>query len=269
MRTIFSKINRHFAFTRKDRNGIYVLLFLIIATIAFRAAYPFWKKPPIVAEDSLAAVAVLEGGGGARHGGSGSGGRSDGSGRFGHGGDKNDTASGSYGSGDYSNSGKGSGLADESYAGGRSTYTPPSYMQKKAYIVAINSADTLDLKELRGIGSAYARRIVAYREKLGGFVRKEQLREVWGIDTALYARIAQQITVNASEVRKINLNSASIDQLKRHPYLDYYLAKEIVKHREKYGNFSAVEDLLKVNLIDEATFKRVKPYLMVDTPTTF
>jgi competence ComEA-like helix-hairpin-helix protein len=250
MRTIFSKINRHFAFTRKDRNGIYVLLFLIVATIVIRTAYPFWKSLDISEGDSLAAAAISTGGSGLRYGGSG----------YGRG--------YSYGNGDGSGQ---SGRSERSYrdtVGGRSTYTPPSYMQKKAYVVALNSADTFDLKELRGIGSAYSRRIVAYREKLGGFVRKEQLREVWGIDTALYARIAPQITVDASQIRKINLNSASIDVLKRHPYLDYYLAKEIVKHREKYGNFSAVEDLLKVNLIDQATFKRIKPYLMAETPTT-
>ncbi len=253
MKTIFSKINRHFAFTRKDRNGIYILLFLITATIAFRAVYPFWKiSQTVISAQDISAAAFISGDvGETRY-----------SGRNIY--SKSNSHKSYDTSGDNDSNNDNNNYNNTRYSSNsRSTYTLPSYMQKKVYVVALNSADTLDLKELRGIGSAYARRIIAYREKLGGFVRKEQLREVWGIDTALYARIVPQITIDASQIRKININTTNIDQLKRHPYLDYYLAKEIVKHREKYGNFSTTEDLLKVNLIDDNTFNLIKPYLTI------
>jgi competence ComEA-like helix-hairpin-helix protein len=137
-------------------------------------------------------------------------------------------------------------------------------MQKRQFIAALKTPDTTDLKELKGIGSGFARRITAYRERLGGFVRKEQLKEVWGIDSILYALVAPQVTIDAENIRKININTATIDILKKHPYLDYYLAKEIVKYREKYGIFATTDDLQKVNLIDKETYRRIKPYLTVE-----
>ena len=129
--------------------------------------------------------------------------------------------------------------------------------------IELNTADTSDLKELRGIGSGYAKRIVKYRERLGGFCKPEQLLEVYGFTQELYAKVAPNITIDGDELRKINLNTATIDQLKRHPYLDYYQAKAIVNYREKYGKFSTVNDLLKANLIYPETFEKIKPYLVV------
>lgn len=129
--------------------------------------------------------------------------------------------------------------------------------------IELNTADTTDLKELRGIGSGYAKRIVKYRERLGGFCKPEQLLEVYGFTPELYEKVAPNITIDGDEVRKINLNTATIDQLKRHPYLDYYQAKAIVNYRDKYGKFSTVNDLLKANLIYPETFEKIKPYLVV------
>lgn len=129
--------------------------------------------------------------------------------------------------------------------------------------IELNTADTSDLKELRGIGSGYAKRIVKYRQQLGGFYKPEQLLEVYGFSQELYEKVAPNITIDGDEVRKINLNTATIDQLKRHPYLDYYQAKAIVNYREKYGKFATVNDLLKTNLIYQETFDKIKPYLVV------
>lgn len=129
--------------------------------------------------------------------------------------------------------------------------------------IELNSADTSDLKQLRGIGSGYAKRIVKYREQLGGFCRSEQLLEIYGFSQELYEKVAPNIIIDPENVRKINLNTATLDQLKRHPYLDYYQAKAIVKYREAGNRFTAVSDLLKVNLIYDDTFEKLKPYLSV------
>ena len=129
--------------------------------------------------------------------------------------------------------------------------------------IELNTADTSDLKELRGIGSGYAKRIVKYRQQLGGFYKPEQLLEVHGFTQELYEKVASNVIIDGDELRKINLNTATIDQLKRHPYLDYYQAKAIVNYREKYGKFTTVNDLLKTNLIYQETFDKIKPYLVV------
>jgi competence ComEA-like helix-hairpin-helix protein len=129
--------------------------------------------------------------------------------------------------------------------------------------VELNTADTSDLKELRGIGSGYAKRIVKYRQQLGGFYKPEQLLEVYGFTQELYEKVAPNIIIDGDELRKININTATLDQLKRHPYLDYYQAKAIVNYREKYGKFASVDDLLKTNLIYQETFDKIKPYLVV------
>lgn len=145
-----------------------------------------------------------------------------------------------------------------------STHTnerPPQ--QSVAKKIELNTADTADLKELRGIGSGYAKRIIKYRERLGGFCKPEQLMEVYGFSQELYEKVAPSITIDADEVRKININTATIDQLKRHPYLDYYQAKAIVNYRNSSGRFATVNDLLKANLIYPETFEKIKPYLVV------
>lgn len=131
------------------------------------------------------------------------------------------------------------------------------------FVVEINGADTTDLKELKGIGSTYARRIVKYRELLGGYRSCEQLKEVYGMTDSLYALIAPHLKVDVSEVRKIDLNAVTLDQLKRHPYLDYYQAKAIVRYREQQGAYTTTEDLLNITIIDQDTYNRIKEYITI------
>lgn len=146
----------------------------------------------------------------------------------------------------------------------KSNYNPPSYMIKKKFSVDLNLADTFDLQEIYGIGPTFAKRIIRYRKELGGFVRLAQLREVWGIDSSLFNRMTQSLYIQDTNIRKININEADIRTLKQHPYLDYYQAKEIYLHREKFGHFKRVAELKKVNLIDSGTYSRISPYLTVN-----
>ncbi len=147
----------------------------------------------------------------------------------------------------------------------RTTYKPPSYMIKKEFKLELNQADTLDFQQLRGIGPAYARRIVAYRERLGGFVRLDQLREVWGIDSLLFQRILPSVYLRQQKPRPLKINQADLYTLRTHPYLDYYQAKEIYLHRLKHGNFSQLQQIRRVNLMDSGTFARLEPYLSLES----
>jgi DNA uptake protein ComE-like DNA-binding protein len=99
---------------------------------------------------------------------------------------------------------------------------------------------------------------------LGGFVAKEQLLEVWGIDSTKYAAVKDAFVLKTVNVTKINLNTIDIQTLKKHPYMDYYLAKAIVQDREKNGLFEKIEDILRIEMIDNQTFIKIKPYLSIE-----
>ncbi|MFH1160461.1 MAG: helix-hairpin-helix domain-containing protein [bacterium] len=132
------------------------------------------------------------------------------------------------------------------------------------FVIELNSADTLDLQRLRGIGSAFARRITGYRDKLGGFTRKEQLLEVWGMDSIRYQGIEGHISVDPRKIRKIALNTASFKELMRHPYMPYELAKAVVVFRKKQKKINTVEELKQIPEMQDSTFRKLLPYISVD-----
>lgn len=107
--------------------------------------------------------------------------------------------------------------------------------------VDINRSDTADLKKVPGIGSVFARRIVRYREKLGGFVSTAQLKEIEGFpeETLVYMQAAQ----DDNSVKKLNVNKLSFSQLYRHPYINYYQAREICDYRRLKGPLKNLHDL--------------------------
>ena len=124
--------------------------------------------------------------------------------------------------------------------------TPP---EKKAIpIVDLNTVDSTTLVELPQIGPYTAVRIIEFREKLGGFVDKEQLHDVKGMDDARFAAIQPYINLGAVEIRKVDVNRADFKTLVHHPYLSYEQVKRIVNQREKRGmikNWAQLEALLK------------------------
>lgn len=132
--------------------------------------------------------------------------------------------------------------------------------------IGINTSDSLTLQRLRGIGPVLSSRIVRYRESLGGFVSKEQLREVYGLTDSTYDGIAPHLVEDSVPVRQIDINTATIAQLRRHPYLDYYQAKAIVQLREQQGPYSSVEDVQRVPLIEPETYNKIRPYLTCNSP---
>lgn len=141
-----------------------------------------------------------------------------------------------------------------------------SKIERKEYAavaVDINSADTAEWKKLKGIGSGYARRIVNFRSKLGGFVSVEQVKETFGLPDSVYQQIKPQLRFDASSVQQIDLNKASIDELKAHPYIAYAVANAIVQYRKEHGDFTAVDDIRKIGAIDAPLFNKIAPYLRV------
>ncbi len=135
---------------------------------------------------------------------------------------------------------------------------------KPLYTVNINRCDTFDLDEIKGIGPAYARRIFKYGERLGGYVKKEQLMEVFGLDSVKYNEIKASIIIDTLGLKRININTATIQDLKKHPYFDYYIAKSLVTYRMKNGNYKQVKDIKKAPLIYDDFYNKIFPYLKVE-----
>ena len=120
--------------------------------------------------------------------------------------------------------------------------------------IDINSADTTELKSLPGIGSFFAKNIVDYRNKLGGFIEKEQLLEVYAFDSTRMANIENLIIIDTIELRKVNVNTDDFKTILRHPYIEYEDVKKIVNYRESKGMIKSWEQYLKVvgrNDVDE------------------
>ncbi len=120
--------------------------------------------------------------------------------------------------------------------------------------VKLNSADTTELKSLPGIGSFFAKNIVDYRNKLGGFIEKEQLLEVYAFDSTRMSNIENFITIDSIELRKVDVNNDDFKTILRHPYIEYEDVKKIVNYRESKGMIKNWEQYLKVverNDIDE------------------
>ena len=139
-----------------------------------------------------------------------------------------------------------------------------TYIQKDDNIIIdINIADTTEFMKLRGIGASFAKNIIKYREKLGGFIKIEQIKEVWGIDSLKYIAIAKNLIIKQYTIHKININDASVADFKKHPYFDYYVAQSLVSYREKHGKYSKVEDIKKSALVYEALYNKIAPYLTV------
>lgn len=132
---------------------------------------------------------------------------------------------------------------------------------RKKEIFEVNIADTSDFISLPGIGSKLASRILLFREKLGGFYDVLQVKEVYGITDSVFRIILPQLKCDSALVRKIDINVASKDLLKLHPYIRWNLANALVAYRSNHGSFSSFEDLAKVNNIDTGTMKKILPYL--------
>ncbi len=129
-------------------------------------------------------------------------------------------------------------------------------------LVNINALSEAEFKKLKDKFWQYnARKIVKYRELLGGYVKPEQLLEVYGVKKQYYEKIKNQIAPISNTPRQINLNTATPKQLYKHPYIGKYEAQAILKYRKKHKNFKNINELIKNNLISKIHYNKLKPYI--------
>ena len=142
---------------------------------------------------------------------------------------------------------------DRYYKSGTAAAKPPM-------IVEINTADSAQLVGLSGIGPVFANRILKYRGLLGGFYSKEQLMEIYGMDSTRYDKIKEYITNDKSHLHKIDINEAEFKTLLRHPYLDYETVKQIVNYRQNKGPIPH-PDTLRLVIGYDPMFEKVRHYI--------
>jgi competence protein ComEA len=159
------------------------------------------------------------------------------------------------------------------------TITPQDYQRLAPYIqlpqgsgsmvikalkrVDLNTADSASLTQLKGIGPAFARRIVQYRKRLGGFYSKQQLKEVFGMDDMRYADVQGQFTLKPGGIKRMNVNKVEFEDLKNFPYLSYKQMSALVQYRKQHGDYESFEELHNVAILDDVVLKKIKPNIMV------
>ena len=129
--------------------------------------------------------------------------------------------------------------------------------QTEIGLIELNSADTLELIQLPQVGAGRARMIYRYRERLGGFVKMEQLLEVFTIDSTVFAEMLPYCKLDVKNIRRINVNSDSLT----HPYLSKQVIKALVAYRTQHGNFNDINSLRQVTFIDDQILSKLVPYL--------
>ncbi|MGB4843688.1 MAG: helix-hairpin-helix domain-containing protein [Ferruginibacter sp.] len=149
------------------------------------------------------------------------------------------------------------------YSSYKNTETYKAY-EKPAFKIEnidINKADTAAFIALPGIGSKLANRIIAFREKLGGFYKIEQVAETFALPDSVFQKIKINLIVSDAATKKLDINSATVDELKAHPYIRYNIANAIVQYRLQHGAFSTVSDIKKILIVTDDIFNKAEPYL--------
>lgn len=131
---------------------------------------------------------------------------------------------------------------------------------EETLIVDLNRASKEDLDELPGIGEFYAKKIIDYRERLGGFSKVQQLLEIWKFDEEKLLKLKPFVILDESSIRKLNINEATIDELTDHPYISYQVANSIVKMR-MHEPYTKIEDIRRSKLIDDDLYFKIAPYI--------
>lgn len=130
--------------------------------------------------------------------------------------------------------------------------------------IEINQATIAQLTEIKGIGSQSAKAIINYRNKIGGFVRIEQILEIKYISENNYNLFKNQLVADAKNISQLSLNFSEVNEFAAHPYLNYYQAKEIVNFRTRNGPYQSKKQLLENKILLEQSFNKIEPYLSLN-----
>jgi competence protein ComEA len=140
----------------------------------------------------------------------------------------------------------------------------PADSKRETMLLELNGTDSLRLQGLYGIGPVFASRIIRYRDLLGGYYAREQLKEVYGLGDEQYQQIIRHVHIDTSQLRRMDLNTVEREALIRHPYLTVYQADALMAYRDYKGQWEDILEIRRNQLIPDSVFLRIRPYLKVD-----
>ena len=149
--------------------------------------------------------------------------------------------------------------ADKMYAA--SNYEKPVFVK---LLIDINAADTNAFIALPGIGSKLALRIISFRDKLGGFYSINQIGETFGLPDSTFQKIKPRLSISNFAVRQLNINTASLEEMKAHPYIRYAIANAVFQYRGQHGKFNLISELKKIMLLTDDVYAKLLPYVKVE-----
>jgi competence ComEA-like helix-hairpin-helix protein len=173
--------------------------------------------------------------------------------------------SGGFKSGGFKSGGKESGVRRKGWVDYGSYKSGKSGVRRRQVAIDINTADSAAWVALNGIGPGFAKRIITYREKLGGFYQVDQLKEVYGLDSIWVKENKAILKVGAGVYRFLKINQVEWKDF-RHPYLPYGQSKVVLAYRKQHGPLKDFETLQQIQLLDHLAWKKLKPYLSFAAP---
>jgi len=140
----------------------------------------------------------------------------------------------------------------------------PKKLEYEIIKVELNSCDSTDVLGIPLFGSKRAGMLIEYRDKLGGFYKLEQMKEVFVLQDFDIDFIEKYFYINKTKIVKIPINTASYAEMVKHPYLDAYLCKQIIKYREKNGNIKDLEELKKATNAYQELIDKLSHYVLFE-----
>lgn len=129
--------------------------------------------------------------------------------------------------------------------------------------IELNTADSLKLLDLYGIGPSFSSRIIKYRELLGGYYSIDQLLEVYGMDSVRWLGFIDRIWIDTACLRHINLTTVTFRDLLRHPYTDYEMVRSYMNYRDRHGPPASLESVYMGASWPDSSCRRIAPYLIL------
>jgi len=135
--------------------------------------------------------------------------------------------------------------------------------EEEKVVVELNSADSIQLLKIKGIGPFYAKKILNMRSKMGGFIDQEQLVELEIIPDSTFQKIKDQIRIDREKMGKLDINSINYKQLIQHPYFDKNKVQVLLNYRQNHGPFKSLNELKRIKAFDEQFYNQILPYFKV------
>lgn len=143
-------------------------------------------------------------------------------------------------------------------------FSEKSPQRRKPLRVGVNTADSAVWESLPGIGPVLASRIVRFRDRLGGFHSVTQVGETFGLPDSVFSKALPFLDQEPlTKEGGIDVNGATVEELRKHPYVDPRMARSIVAYREQHGPYSRSEDLLSIETMTQESYTRILPYIRI------